>query len=92
MLEPSVPLYHRPGIYRPRSDAIGVMTRQELCDLIVASVKMAASQSQDQMERVKKNRRNIHGDHCAALNCINARLKASCKGKSFFRFPKEEER
>ena len=32
------------------------------------------------------------GTHCTAFGCQNSAYKASCKGKSFFIFPKDETR
>ena len=38
-------------------------------------------------DRVKQG-----GDFCSAISCTNARNKKNCAGKSFFKFPKDEER
>ncbi|KAK7497539.1 hypothetical protein BaRGS_00011179 [Batillaria attramentaria] len=48
----------------------------------VCEIAMASSES----DRVKRG-----GDFCSAIGCSNARRKQSCKGKSFFRFPKDDE-
>ncbi|KAK7469742.1 hypothetical protein BaRGS_00036224 [Batillaria attramentaria] len=38
------------------------------------------------------DRRRQGGGFCCAISCTNARNKISCEGKSFFKFPKDEER
>ena len=39
----------------------------------------------------RKKPRVSRGHFCAALNCTNSQYKQHCRGKSFYRFPKDKQ-
>ena len=44
------------------------------------------------LDSIMADRVRSDGDFCSAVSCHNARYKHSCSKKSFFKFPREEDR